>query len=117
MPGQFLRCSSKLFNFSSATPTAARTGSWWSGVKMGPPDPILGVSEAFKHDSNPSKILLGAGAYRDDKGQPFVLPSVKKAENKILTSNLNKEYAPIVGEPTFGHLSAKLKRYYYDKHE
>ena len=109
MPGQFLRYSSKLFNSSSsATPLAARTGSWWSGVEMGPPDPIIGVSEAFKRDSNPSKMNLGAGAYRDDQGQPFVLPSVKKAENKILTSNLNKEYAPIGGEPTFGHLSAKL---------
>jgi len=109
MPGQFLRCSAKLFNpSSSATPLAARAGSWWSGVEMGPPDPILGVSEAFKRDSNPSKMNLGVGAYRDDQGKPFVLPSVRKAENKILTSNLNKEYAPIGGEPSYGNLSADL---------
>jgi len=109
MPGQFLRCSAKLFNpSSSATPLAARAGSWWSGVEMGPPDPILGVSEAFKRDSNPTKMNLGVGAYRDDQGKPFVLPSVRKAENKILTSNLNKEYAPIGGEPTYGNLSADL---------
>ena len=75
---------------------------------MGPPDPILGVSEAFKRDSNPSKMNLGVGAYRDDQGKPFVLPSVRKAENKILTSNLNKEYAPIGGEPSYGNLSADL---------
>ena len=31
---------------------------------MGPPDAILGVSEAFKRDSNPKKINLGVGAYR-----------------------------------------------------
>ena len=43
---------------------------------MGPPDAILGVSEAYKKDSNPKKISLGVGAYRDDKGKPFVLPSV-----------------------------------------
>lgn len=45
---------------------------------MGPPDPILGVTEAFKKDSNPNKMNLGAGAYRDDKGLPYVLPTVRK---------------------------------------
>merc|ERR1712012_399353 len=64
----------------------------WSGVEMGPPDPILGVTEAFKND----------------QGKPFVLPSVKAAEQKILTSSLNKEYAPIGGEADFGKMSADL---------
>lgn len=45
---------------------------------MGPPDPILGVSEAFKRDTNTNKINLGVGAYRDDEGKPFVLQSVKQ---------------------------------------
>ena len=44
---------------------------------MGPPDAILGVTEAYKKDSNPKKINLGVGAYRDDQGKPFVLPSVR----------------------------------------
>jgi len=104
-----MRCSTKLLNQSTAvTPLGARSGSWWSGVEMGPPDPILGVSEAFKRDSNPSKMNLGVGAYRDDQGKPFVLPSVKAAEQKILTDSLNKEYAPIGGESSFGKLSADL---------
>lgn len=33
---------------------------------------------AYKKDPNPKKINLGAGAYRDDNGKPYVLPSVKK---------------------------------------
>lgn len=45
---------------------------------MGPPDAILGVTEAFKRDQNPKKINLGVGAYRDDNGKPYVLPSVLK---------------------------------------
>lgn len=45
---------------------------------MGPPDPILGVTEAFKRDTNPKKMNLGVGAYRDDQGKPFVLKSVRK---------------------------------------
>lgn len=52
--------------------------SWWGGVQMGPPDPILGVTEAFKRDSNPKKMNLGVGAYRDDQGKPFVLSCVRK---------------------------------------
>lgn len=43
---------------------------------MGPPDAILGITEAFKRDTNSKKINLGAGTYRDDNGQPYVLPSV-----------------------------------------
>ena len=82
--------------------------SWWSGVEMGPPDPILGVTEAFKKDTNPKKMNLGVGAYRDDQGKPFVLPSVLKAQKKVVESGLNKEFAPIGCEAEFGKLSATL---------
>lgn len=52
--------------------------TWWSNVPMGPPDVILGISEAYKRDTNSNKVNLGVGAYRDDDGKPFILPSVKK---------------------------------------
>ena len=55
-----------------------QAASFWSGVEMGPPDAILGVTEAWKKDTNPKKMNLGVGAYRDDNGQPFVLPSVRQ---------------------------------------
>lgn len=87
---------------------AARQASWWSGVEMGPPDAILGVTEAFKRDTNPKKMNLGVGAYRDDQGKPFVLPSVRKAEHRIIEAEMNHEYAPIVGEAAFSKLSANL---------
>jgi len=88
--------------------SAARNSSFWSGVEMGPPDAILGVTEAFKRDTSASKMNLGVGAYRDDAGQPFVLPSVAKAEANIFAKQLNKEYAPIGGEADFCRESAKL---------
>lgn len=47
-------------------------------MEMGPPDPILGVTEAFKRDTSPKKMNLGVGAYRDDNGKPFVLGCVRK---------------------------------------
>ena len=75
---------------------------------MGPPDAILGVTEAYKKDTNPKKINLGVGAYRDDQGKPFVLPSVLKAEEILHSKNLDKEYLPISGLADFTSASAKL---------
>ena len=42
----------------------ARCASTWANVPLGPPDAILGITEAFKADSFPEKINLGVGAYR-----------------------------------------------------
>lgn len=82
--------------------------SWWSNVPQGPPDAILGVTEAFKRDQNPQKINLGVGAYRDGNGKPYVLPSVVQAENMLMKNNLDKEYAPISGIAEFCNLSIQL---------
>jgi len=90
---------------SSAKPLSA---NFWSGVEMGPPDAILGVTEAYKRDTNPAKMNLGVGAYRDDAGKPFVLPSVRKAEENLLAAHLNHEYAPITGEASAVTESVKL---------
>ena len=69
----------------------SRAASYWADVAMGPPDAILGVTEAFKRDTSPVKMNLGVGAYRDDAGQPFVLPSILKAELSIVEKRMNKE--------------------------
>jgi aspartate aminotransferase len=42
----------------------ARHASAWSNVPQGPPDAILGITEAFKADTFKEKINLGVGAYR-----------------------------------------------------
>ncbi|KAJ3280994.1 aspartate transaminase aat1 [Borealophlyctis nickersoniae] len=89
-------------------PSRAVFASTWSHVQQGPPDPILGVTEAFKADKNPKKMNLGVGAYRDDQGKPFVLSSVRKAEKAIHESLLDKEYIPITGLAEYNKLSAKL---------
>jgi len=81
--------------------TPSRSSSWWSHVELGPPDAILGVTEAYKKDTNSKKINLGVGAYRDDQGKPHVLPSVKKAEELLRSKNLDHEYTTIAGIPEF----------------
>lgn len=52
--------------------------SRFDAITMAPPDPILGVSEAFKADTNEMKLNLGVGAYRTEEVQPYVLNVVKK---------------------------------------
>lgn len=52
--------------------------SRFEGIPMAPPDPILGVSEAFKADTSDVKLNLGVGAYRTEELQPYVLNVVKK---------------------------------------
>ncbi|KAF2090042.1 mitochondrial aspartate aminotransferas-like protein [Saccharata proteae CBS 121410] len=88
--------------------TAVRAASAWAKVPQGPPDAILGITEAYKADSHSEKINLGVGAYRDDQGKPYVLPSVKAAEKKVVDSNLDKEYAGITGVPAFTKAAALL---------
>ncbi|KAG1755224.1 pyridoxal phosphate-dependent transferase [Suillus paluster] len=82
--------------------------STWSAVPAGPPDPILGITEAFKADKDPRRINLGVGAYRDENGKPYVLNAVKKAEENIAAAKLDKEYLPITGLAGFTSNAAKL---------
>lgn len=95
-----LRLSGPTFNM--------RGKSTWANVPQGPPDAILGITEAFKKDKEPKKINLGVGAYRDDNGKPYVLNVVRKAEEILLKENLDKEYAGITGIPSFTSASAEL---------
>ena len=71
--------------------------SSWSALTAAPADPILGLNDAYKKETSPKKVLLGMGAYRDDDGQPFILPCVKRAEELILERNMDHEYAAIHG--------------------
>jgi len=101
---------------SLAAPFAqsARHASRWTAEKipMGPADPILGLNEAYNKDTFDKKVNLGVGAYRDDNGKPYVLPSVKAAEQKLVLEGWNgvyqKEYAGIVGIKEFNDASVKF---------
>jgi len=76
------------------------------------PDAIFHTKTQFAKDSNPQKLNLGVGAYRDDKLQPYVLPVVKEAERQILAKleagEINKEYLAIGGDKEFVALSQCL---------
>lgn len=60
-------------------------------VPMAPPDPILGVNQAFLSDTDTRKVNLGVGAYRDDNSKPYVFNIVRKVEEEIIKDrSLNK---------------------------
>ncbi|KAL8479095.1 hypothetical protein ACS0TY_030839 [Phlomoides rotata] len=82
--------------------------SRFTEITMAPPDPILGVSEAFKADTHEMKLNLGVGAYRTEDLQPYVLNVVKKAEKLLLERGENKEYLPIEGLAAFNNATAEL---------
>lgn len=47
-------------------------------VPQAPEDPLFGLMAAFRRDTDPKKVDLGIGAYRDNNAKPWVLPVVKK---------------------------------------
>ncbi|KAL7420919.1 aspartate transaminase aat1 [Cryptotrichosporon argae] len=84
-----------------------RTVSVWANVPQGCVS-SLGVTEKFKADTSPKKINLGVGAYRDENGKPYVLPSVQAAEDALYKEKADKEYLPITGLSSFTKLAAEL---------
>ena len=66
-----------------------------------PPDPILGLSDAFARDPRDNKINLTVGVFKDEQGRTPVLKSVKKAEEILLRSETTKSYMPIEGHPAY----------------
>ena len=77
-------------------------------IVAAPPDPILGLTEAFKKDKNPKKVNLGVGVYKDAAGQTPILNSVKSAEERLLKSENTKNYLPIDGQPEFDRATVEL---------
>ncbi len=47
-------------------------------VPQAPADLLFGLMAAYRQDTDPNKVDVGIGAYRDDNAKPWVLPVVKK---------------------------------------
>lgn len=77
-------------------------------LSMAPPDPILGLTEAFKKDPHPGKINLSVGIYKDERGDTPILASVKEAEQRLAATEKSKSYLPIDGPPEYGLLVRQM---------
>jgi aromatic-amino-acid transaminase len=77
--------------------TSTAPATIFGAIAMAPRDPILGITEAFNADTNPSKINLGVGVYYDDNGKVPLLACVQKAEAKLMEQPAPRTYLPIEG--------------------
>ena len=57
-----------------------------------PPDPILGILAAYAADTNPRKMDLGIGVYRDETGNTPMLKCVVEAEKTLIATQTTKSY-------------------------
>jgi aspartate aminotransferase len=73
-----------------------------------PIDPILGLMALFRADTDPRKVDLGVGVYRDDRGDTPILSSVRRAEQNVLSRQTTKSYVAAAGNPGFNQAMARL---------
>ncbi|KAL4869837.1 pyridoxal phosphate-dependent transferase [Aspergillus spectabilis] len=84
----------------------ASTTSFFNNVAYIPPDPIFELTKKYNADPAEKKVNLGQGTYKDENGDPWILPAVRAAKEKIKTAN--HEYLPILGLPSFRTLASEL---------
>lgn len=71
-------------------------------LSKAPGDKILALMGEYAADPRPTKIDLGVGVYKDEKGVTPVMSAVRKAERRILESEKTKTYLGIAGNKGFG---------------
>ena len=71
-------------------------------------DTILSLMAAFRADSDPRKVDLGVGVYRDDRGETPVPAAVRAAERTLIERQTTKTYVGPAGNPGFNQEMARL---------
>ena len=66
-----------------------------------PADPLLGLITAFRDDTNPDKVDLGVGVYRDESGHTPIMTAVQKAAKIHMEEEDSKTYIGPGGVPGF----------------
>lgn len=80
----------------------------FSTLPLLPADPILGLSIAFQQDTNPAKVDLGVGVYKNDAGQTPIMDAVSAAEGVRLQQESSKAYTNPAGYPGANEAVAQL---------
>ncbi|WEK03176.1 MAG: aspartate/tyrosine/aromatic aminotransferase [Candidatus Devosia phytovorans] len=71
-------------------------------LSTAPGDKILALMGEYAADPRSTKIDLGVGVYKDEKGVTAVMSAVRKAEQRILENEKTKTYLGIAGNKGFG---------------
>ncbi len=80
----------------------------FESLKALSPDPILGLIADFSRDTNPDKIDLGVGIYKDETGVTPIMAAVKKAEQICHQTEQTKAYIGPAGVPEFNDSIRRL---------
>lgn len=80
--------------------------SLFESVEYLQPDKIFELTKQYIADADPRKVNLGQGTYKDEHGEPWILPSVQEAKECI--RDANHEYLPILGLQPFRTLVTEL---------
>ena len=72
------------------------------------PDAIIGLIAEYNNDPRDTKIDLGIGVYRNSDGDTPVLEAVKKAERRIVDTQLSKAYIGSAGPADFNAAMREL---------
>ena len=68
-----------------------------------PADAIMALMQQCKADTNPDKIDLGVGVYKDETGGTTILRAVKQAEKQLWENETTKSYVGTRGNDDFRH--------------
>lgn len=104
-----LKLWSKTFKFDKTLlkrtlATKSSVSSFLNNIQIAPPDKILGITEFYNNDTNPKKVNLTVGIYKDNNGMVTTLPSVAKAQDYLESpKDLNLSYLPITGNKAYAN--------------
>jgi aromatic-amino-acid transaminase len=72
------------------------------------PDSLLGVMAEFAADTDPAKLDLGVGVYRDANGTTPVMAAVRRGEQRMLAQQTTKSYVGAGGNRPFAAFIEEL---------
>lgn len=76
---------------------------------LNPPDALFALAGRYKDDDSAHKVDMSIGAYRTNEAKPWILPVVHKTEELLVNDrSVTHEYLPILGNPEFRKVAAKL---------
>ncbi len=73
-----------------------------------PADPILKLAAMHREDTNPNKVDLGLGVYKDEQGHTPIMRAVDVAEQRLLQTEDTKTYVGMAGWARYNQLIADV---------
>ena len=64
----------------------------FADLKTLPADPILGLSALFNAETNPDKVDLGVGVYKNDAGETVIMEAIQQAYQHMCNTEGSKVY-------------------------